>query len=72
MKGIFGELSLLDSEPRSMSVSAIDNLLIGSIDRSDFYDVLQEFPEMTKDIIATLNKRLRNQNEVLISEFKTR
>ncbi len=68
----FGELSLLDSEPRSMSVSATNDMLIGSMSRSDFFDVLQEFPEMTKDIIAALNKRLRNQNEVLISEFKTR
>ena len=68
----FGELSLLDSEPRSMSVTAIKTSILGSISRSDFYDVLKEFPDMTKDIIAALNKRLRNQNEVLISEFKTR
>jgi signal transduction histidine kinase len=34
--------------------------------------VLEEFPEMTKDIIAALNQRLRNQNHVLISEFKNK
>lgn len=68
----FGELSLLDSEPRSMSVTALEPSVVGSIDRSDFYEVLKQFPEMTKDIIAALNKRLRNQNDVLISEFKTR
>ncbi len=68
----FGELSLLDSEPRSMSVTALEAAVLGSIDRSDFYEVLKQFPEMTKDIIGALNKRLRNQNEVLISEFRTR
>ena len=68
----FGELSILDSEPRSMSVSAVTEATLGSIDRKSFYEVLEQFPEMTKYIIAALNKRLRGQNEVLISEFKSR
>jgi signal transduction histidine kinase len=68
----FGELSLLDSEPRSMSVTALEPSVLGSINRNDFYKVLEEFPGMTKDIIAALNKRLRNQNDVLISEFKNK
>ncbi len=68
----FGELSLLDSEPRSMSVTAVELSLLGSINREDFYEVLQKYPEITRDIIAVLNKRLRNHNEVLVSEFKTR
>ncbi|MEP7171187.1 MAG: cyclic nucleotide-binding domain-containing protein, partial [Bacteroidota bacterium] len=70
--GFFGELSLLDSEPRSMSVTALENSVLGSISRNDFYEVLQKFPEMTKDIIAALNSRLRNQNNVLISEFRNK
>jgi signal transduction histidine kinase len=68
----FGELSLLDSEPRSMSVSALEDSVLGSITRAHFYEVLHEFPEITSHIIAVLNKRLRNHNEVLIGEFKTR
>ncbi|MFI5219848.1 MAG: cyclic nucleotide-binding domain-containing protein [Bacteroidia bacterium] len=68
----FGELSLLDSEPRSMSVTTLEDSVLGSINRDDFYEVLKEFPAMTKDIIAMLNNRLRNQNDVLISEYKTK
>jgi len=68
----FGELSLLDSEPRSMSVSTLEASVLGSIDRNDFYDVLEAFPEMTKDIIAALNNRLRSQNDKLINEYRTR
>jgi serine phosphatase RsbU (regulator of sigma subunit) len=68
----FGELSLLDSEPRSMSVSTLEDAVLGSISRNDFYEVLKEFPSMTRDIIAVLNRRLRNQNDVLISEYRTR
>lgn len=68
----FGELSLLDSEPRSMSVTTEAPSLIGTITRSDFYEVLDHFPAMTLDIISVLNNRLRNQNKVLIAEFKNR
>jgi CRP-like cAMP-binding protein len=70
--GFFGELSLLDSEPRSMSVTALEKSVLGSINRNNFYEVLNKFPSVTKDIISALNKRLRNQNDVLISEFKSR
>jgi signal transduction histidine kinase len=55
-----------------MSVSTIEPAVLASIERNDFYSVLQQFPSMTKDIIAVLNKRLRNQNDRLISEFKGR
>jgi serine phosphatase RsbU (regulator of sigma subunit) len=55
-----------------MSVSTVEPTVLGSINRNDFYDVLKKFPEMTKDIIAVLNRRLRNQNNVLISEYRTR
>jgi CRP-like cAMP-binding protein len=68
----FGELSLLDSEPRSMSVTTTEPSMLGTISRSDFYDVLKEFPDMTREIIDVLNKRLRNQNAILIGEFKSR
>jgi two-component system, NtrC family, sensor kinase len=68
----FGELSLLDSEPRSMSVTTLEESVLGSISRNDFYEVLKQFPEMTKDIIAALNHRLRTQNDVLIREYKGR
>lgn len=68
----FGELSLLDSEPRSMSVTAIDDTMLGTIDRNVFYDIIKEFPDFIKDVIAALNRRLRSQNEVLIGEYKNK
>ena len=69
---IFGELSLLDNEPRSMSVTVVEPAQLGSIKRDDFFDVLKQFPGMTQDIISVLNKRLRNQNDYLIREYKSR
>jgi serine phosphatase RsbU (regulator of sigma subunit) len=68
----FGELSLLDREPRSMSVTTLEESVLGTISRKDFYAALKEFPDMIQDIISVLNSRLRSQNDVLISEYKSR
>ncbi len=69
---LFGELSLLDREPRSMSVTALEPIQLGIIHRDDFFEVLEQYPGMTQDIISVLNKRLRNQNNYLISEYQSR
>ena len=69
---LFGELSLLDREPRSMSVTALQPVQLGIIHRDDFFEVLEQYPGMTQDIISVLNKRLRNQNNYLISEYQGR
>jgi histidine kinase len=64
----FGEMSILDHEPRSMSVSALVPTLTGNILLKDFYDILNRFPGMTGELIAYLSRRLRKQNTVLIEQ----
>ena len=68
----FGEFSLLDAAPRSMSVTAIDDVTTISISRELFYNLLQSQPEVAKKIISTLTKRLRQQNQSIINQFKSR
>lgn len=68
----FGEFSLLDAAPRSMSVSAIDDITVLTVSRELFYDLLQSQPEVAKKIISTLTKRLRRQNESIINQLRTR
>lgn len=68
----FGEFSLLDAAPRSMSVTAIENVETISITREIFYNLLKNQPEVAKKIISTLTTRLRKQNESLITQLKTR
>ena len=48
----FGEFSLLDDEPRSLSVSTVSTSTIGVIQQSDFYDILNKYPDITKDKIG--------------------
>lgn len=59
----FGELALLDGEPRSASVVAIDKTEVLVLRRDDFLKLFTSNPEMAKKVIAVLGRRLRNANE---------
>jgi CRP/FNR family transcriptional regulator/CRP/FNR family cyclic AMP-dependent transcriptional regulator len=56
----FGEMSLLDNEPRSATVIATEPLEIVTIWRSDFLQILSENFSITKKVLAELSKRLRS------------
>ncbi len=68
--GFFGEFSLLDDEPRSLSVSTSKPSLIGNIQQTDFYSVLNKHPDITKNIIKVMLKRLRSQNQQIINQLR--
>jgi CRP-like cAMP-binding protein len=55
----FGEMSLLDDEPRSATVIAMEPLELVTIWRADFLQILAENFSITKKLLATLSRRLR-------------
>lgn len=55
----FGEMALLDDEPRSATVIATEPLDVVTIWRSDFLQILQENFSITRKILAELSRRLR-------------
>jgi hypothetical protein len=61
----FGELALLDAEPRSASAVAQGASTVFRLDQEDFYDVMEERPEVLRNIMKVLCQRLRRQNEAL-------
>ena len=61
----FGEMSLLDGEPRSATVKAETDLRLLVIDRSHFWALLREVPELTERILVALSKRVRNTQRML-------
>ena len=61
---IFGELSLLDSEPRSASATTITDCIFLQIEQEDFYDVLAVNTDILKGIMKILCKRLREQDRI--------
>lgn len=68
----FGEMSLLHTAPRSMSITAMEDVDLIRIDQDTFYSILKDQPTLIQKIISNLVIRLRTQNNVLIEEFKSR
>ncbi len=56
----FGEMAILDSAPRSASVTCASEAVCLKIEREDFYEILGEKPEIAQGIIRVLSARLRD------------
>jgi CRP/FNR family cyclic AMP-dependent transcriptional regulator len=56
----FGEMALLDDEPRSATVVATESLELMTIYRKDFLQILSENFDITRKVLAELSKRLRS------------
>ena len=68
----FGEMSLFDAGPRSMSVSALELVKVIRIDPEAFYNILQSRPDIIWSIISRMAQRLRAQNNLLLEELRSR
>ena len=55
----FGELSLLDAEPRAASATALETTDLFSLDQADFYAVIAERPEIVRSVNRSLGQMLR-------------
>lgn len=66
---IFGELALLDPEPRSATATAVFDTLLLKLEQEAFFELMADRREVAKGILKILTKRLRAQNE-LIKELK--
>ncbi len=55
----FGEMSLLDGEPRSATVTATTDLRLLVVDRSHFWRLLNETPDLMRRILMVLSRRVR-------------
>jgi CRP-like cAMP-binding protein len=61
----FGEMSLLDGEPRSATVRAETDMRLLVILRRNFQSLLTEVPELTRSILVVLSRRLREIERAL-------
>ncbi|MFO7558021.1 MAG: cyclic nucleotide-binding domain-containing protein [Desulfobacterales bacterium] len=61
----FGEMSLLDSEPRSASVQAITPVVLLKIIQEDFYSMMTERPKIARGVLSVLTRRLRDANKTI-------
>ncbi len=58
----FGEMAILDAEPRSATVTSLSELTLLKIQRDDFGEILAEKPDISRGIIKVLTGRLREAN----------
>ncbi len=64
---IVGELSVLDSESRSASVTTLEECLLLKLEQEAFYEILMSNADILKGILRTLCKRLRVINKKSIT-----
>jgi len=58
-RAVFGEMAVLDAEPRNASATVVKDSVLLKIGRDDFRDILQERPEIGIGVIQVLSGRLR-------------
>ncbi|HCC29124.1 MAG TPA: hypothetical protein DEQ03_03545, partial [Marinilabiliales bacterium] len=61
-KQFFGEYSLIDSSVRSATVTAVRDTKLLELQQSTFDKVIQKRPELWKNVLVSLIKRLRDYN----------
>lgn len=59
----FGEMSLLDGEPRSATVTALEPCQALIIFRDQFLESMLRYPKMVMKMLTTLSRRMRKANE---------
>ena len=65
---VVGEMSLLDSDPRSASVTALCDIHLLGLDKATFDALMAERAEIALHVVRMLVRRLRQRNEMLQSE----
>jgi CRP/FNR family transcriptional regulator, cyclic AMP receptor protein len=63
--GLFGEIALLDGQPRSADAVALENTELLVLDRNRLMPFLTAHPEVATRLIAVLCQRLRQTSEAL-------
>jgi CRP-like cAMP-binding protein len=61
----FGEMALLDRQPRSANVVAVEESLLLGLDRDAFQAHLTAHPSTSLGILAEMSRRLRHADEVI-------
>ena len=61
----FGEMSLLDGEPRSATIVATTDLRLLIVDRSHFWRLLDETPDLVRGMLTILSRRVRRLEQTV-------
>jgi CRP-like cAMP-binding protein len=56
---VFGEMSLLDNEPRSATITADTDMVLFVVDSRSFWGLCEEAPTVSRKIMKSIAQRLR-------------
>ena len=63
----FGDMSLLDGEPRSATITTQEPSEVLTVSRDHFLHIIEKSPKILLKMAAVLSKRLRKTNELIHS-----
>ncbi len=66
-----GEMSLLDSEPRSATVQAAEDVRVLRLDRDAFDELMDGHVDIARGVIRVLTRRLRQTTEGVVQSDDT-
>ena len=69
-RDVFGEMAALDPEPRSATVTALDDTRLLRLDQRSLYDLMAKRPEVARGVILVLTRRLRARMRDMAEDFK--
>src|SRR6185503_16021417 len=61
----FGELALMDGEPRSSDAVTMEDCQFLLLERNEFMHFIDEHPSVAHRVIEVLSRRLRDNNELV-------
>ena len=62
---VFGEMSLLDNEPRSATITADTPMVLFVVDSRSFWGLCEEAPPVARKIMKSISQRLRRVEKAL-------
>jgi CRP/FNR family cyclic AMP-dependent transcriptional regulator len=61
---MIGELSLIDDQPRSADVIANEKCELYALNKADFFELIQQYPQISLQVIRYLCQRVRFTNSI--------
>lgn len=63
---VFGEMALLDAEPRSASATADEETLLLRLRQEEFFELMADHAAIARGVIVVLSQRLRARSDEVV------
>ena len=67
---VFGEMAVLDPEPRSATVTAVEDTSLLRLGQADLYELMNKRTGISRGIIQILSQRLRARMRDMVEDFE--